>query len=99
MGELIGLCVSGFGCNDDQSSAPETSQTTHLKLEKASFDLKAIKTNGTARDTGRILTCTQGMAEQKEIKECQRNLKKGETGCFHHLKCFVGLEAFWRKKY
>lgn len=91
MGELIGLCVSGFGCNDDQSSAPETSQTTHLRPEKASFDLKAIKTNSTVRGTGRILICAQGMAEQKEIKECQRNLERGDTGCFHHLKYFVGF--------
>lgn len=34
MGELIGLCVSGFGCDDDQGSTPEIPPTTHSGLEK-----------------------------------------------------------------
>lgn len=62
-------------------------------------NLKAIKTNSTARDAGRILTCTLPPGMKKEIVECQKKSEEGRRRLFPPPEILwrVARQDIWRK--
>lgn len=84
MGKLIGLCVSGF----DRSLTQATSQTTHLRHERACLtlppNLKAtrVRVNGRARDAWWAEKAHSGTADQEVTKHHKsKDWEKEATGC------------------
>lgn len=82
MGELIGLCVSGF----DQSLTPATSQTTHLRHERIRLtlppNLKATRASGRARHAWWAEKAHSGTADQ-EVRNTTNQRQRSDGLCFH----------------